>query len=40
MTIGKLQLAVVREIEFENRVVGVVGRAFNAFVEKGIRIAV
>ena len=40
MTIGKLQLAVVREIGFENRVVGVTGRAFNASTERGIRITV
>ena len=39
MTIGKLQLAIVRKIGFENRVVGVAGRAFNAFTEKRIRIA-
>ena len=35
MTIGKLQLAIVREIGFENRVVGVVGHAFNASTERG-----
>ena len=29
----------MREITFQNWVVGVVGRAFNAFVEKGIQIA-
>ena len=40
MTIGKLQLAIVREIGFENQVVGVAGRIFNAFAERGIRIAV
>ena len=40
MTIGKLQLVVVREIGFQNRVVRVAGRAFNASVEKGIRIAI
>ena len=33
------ELAVVREIWLENRVDGVTGRAFNASVEPGIRIA-
>ena len=37
MTIGKLQLVVVREIGFQNRVVRVAGRAFNVFVKRGIR---
>ena len=36
MTVGKLQLAVVREIGFENRVVGVAGHVFNAFAKRGI----
>ena len=40
MTVGKLQLAIVREIGFENRVIRVIGRAFNAFAKRGIRIAV
>ena len=40
MTVGKLQLAIVREIGFENRVVGVAGHAFNASVEREIRIVV
>ena len=40
MTIGKLQVAIVREIGFENWVVGVAGRAFNASVERGIQITV
>ena len=35
MTIGKLYLAVVREIGFENRVVGVASHIFNASVERG-----
>ena len=38
MTVGKLQLAVMKEIGFENRVVGVAGHVFNASAEKGIRI--
>ena len=40
MTVGELQLAVVREIRLENRVDGVAGRVFNAFAELGIRIVV
>ena len=40
MSVGKLQLAVVRKIGFENRVVGVTSYAFNAFAEREIRIIV
>ena len=40
MIIEKLYLAVVREIAFENQVVGVVGRAFNDSTKRGIRIVV
>ena len=38
MIVGKLQLAVVKEIGFENWVVGVVGCSFNASAEREIRI--
>ena len=40
MIVGKLQLAVMRETGFENRVVGVTSYAFNAFAEREIRIIV
>ena len=40
MTVGELQLAVVREIRLENRVDGVAGHTFNASAESEIRIIV
>ena len=40
MIVGKLQLTVMRETGFENRVVRVTSYAFNAFAEREIRIIV